>query len=221
MASPRNARAARELKDDLLRYLAFIQDSLDNSLAVDIGHAVTGEMLSLILKGISPIEGNGRFPAYKWAAFRNELKKQKGSVTKALRQNKKAMFRFRRQNTRQLLLAVKEQNRQSTSLVNTKYPFTPFALKQGKKPRPVNLLLTGQFLADLEYVVTQTGQGVGLEIGFFNATQADKEQGHREGANGQPERPIIPVLREDFAQSIQKVIYEKIEEAIDRAAALG
>ncbi len=222
------AKKIKAIKDDLLRYTAFIQESLDKPLAEEIGKEVVLAMLQLISRGISPIEGAGRFPAYKWAEFRNNLKKERGSVTKALRKNKKSLFVLRRKNQRQLLQLQKNANKKQLGALSGKYPFTPEAIALGKKPRPVNLHLTGDFLNQLRSVVIGTAGKMGLEIGFFpgsrdaNGVEASvKEQGHREGANGQPQRPIIPINTEDFNQSIQNAIFEKIGDAIDRAARAG
>lgn len=211
-----------EIRDDLLRYTAYIQDSMDRKVADKIANAVGIAVLDMVAKGISPIEGAGRFPAYKAAALRNSLKKEKSAVAKALRANKKALVRFRRMNQRQLILAHKEANRKDLSSTGRGYPFNTEQFKHGsKRPRPVNLFLTGKFLNALESHVTGTAGHFGIEIGFFDAKQAVKEQGHREGANGQPQRPIIPINREDFAQSIQNAIWKIIEEEIDRAALSG
>lgn len=62
-----------------------------------------------------------------------------------------------------------------------------------RKPHsPVNLYLTGAFLRALRAKVTAQTKRIKIEIGYFAPKQAIKEQGHREGANGQPERPTIP-----------------------------
>lgn len=221
-------RTGQEIKDDLLRYLQFVQEGLDRKVAVRIGDAVIEAMLDLISKGISPIQGRGRFPAYKWAAFRNQLKKERSAVNKALRKNEQALFKLRRMNQRQMLVAQKEANRRDIGSVSGKYPYNEIARKYGKKARPVNLFLTGDFLRALQARVTGTAGEFGLEVGFFEGSKDRfgteaylKEQGHREGANGQPERPTIPLGTEDFAVSIQDAIWRIIEEEIDRQAAKG
>lgn len=188
-----------QLKADLLAYTAFIQESLDRRVAREIGDTVVEAMLDLIEKGISPIEGNGRFPEYKWAAFRNAAKRGRLTVGR------------RKMNRRQLLAAARDAER--------RYPFTAFAISKGKKPRPVNLYLTGKFLRALTAKVQGAAGSVGISIEFRDKLSEKKESGHREGVFGQPERPIIPINTEDFAQSIQLLIYEIIEREIDRAAA--
>lgn len=207
-----------QLTDDLLRYTAFIQDSLDERGAQQIGNAIVGEMLKLISRGISPIEGQGRFPGYKWAEVRNALRKERTAVNRELRKVRKALFVYRRKNKRQMLAMMKKRNRDALAGLTGRYPFTAQAKRLGKKPRPVNLFLTGDFLAHLEYIVTGTAGKYGIELGFFDELSAKKESGHREGVHGQPKRPVIPVGREDFAISIQKIIFGKMEELIDRAA---
>lgn len=207
-----------KLTDDLLRFTAFIEHALDERGAQQIGNAITGEMLKLISRGISPLEGRGRFPGYKWAEFRNAMRKERTSINRELRKVRKGLFVYRRKNKRQMLAIAKKRNREALAGVNGRYPFTAQAKRLGKKPRPVNLFLTGAFLSNLEYIVTGTAGKYGIELGFFDELSAKKESGHREGVNGQPKRPIIPVGREDFAISIQKIIFRKMEELIDRAA---
>lgn len=87
----------------------------------------------------------------------------------------------------------------------------------GRKPhRPVNLRLSGDFLRSLSYKVFSKD----LVIGYFTAESEAKERGHREGANGQPIRPTIPVRRENFRKGItQKLedIYKKgFEDLVER-----
>lgn len=224
----KDLRALKGMKDDLLRYLAFIQDSLDERVARKIGDKVVDEMIHMIKRGISPIEGKGRFPEYKWATFRKALKKEQGRINRELRRNKQKLFVLRRMNQRQLLVRQKEEARRGLSGVTGRYPFTEEAIRAGKKPRPVNLTLHGDFLNALQARVTGAGVELGLEVGFFEGWTDDKgveaytkEEGHREGANGQPRRPVIPIGTEDFAQRIQNAIWEIIEEEIDRAAQAG
>lgn len=221
MASGTPTIVAKQLKRDLALVLKFYQASLNETVAQDIGFTIIGTILDLVSKGVSPIAGAGRFPAYKWAAFRNDLKKEKSSIAKALKKNKGALFVRGRQNARQVLLAQKEAARKGVDSVSGRYPFTKQAIALGKKPRPVNLLLTGEFLFHLQAIVTGVAGKHGLEIGFFDSKNAAKEDGHREGVNGQPSRPIIPLSGEDFAVTITNAIYKKIEEALDRSDALS
>lgn len=218
-------KTSQAIKDDLLRYVGFIQESMDNRTAVRIGDAVVKAMLDLISKGISPIQGKGRFPPYKAAALRQALKKERTAINRALRDNQKALFRFRRMNQRQLLAAQKEANRKDLGRSGLGYPFSVQDEFPNKRPRPVNLFLSGAFLEALQAHVTGVAGDYGIEVGFFpgwtdqnGVEAATKEQGHREGANGQAERPIIPIGTEDFAITIQNAIWGIIEEEIDKAA---
>lgn len=87
----------------------------------------------------------------------------------------------------------------------------------GLKPsRPVNLRLTGDFLRDLVFRVI-TGKNPAIEI-FFKTNESQlKEQGHREGANGQPKRPIIPNQRETYSRGLRRRLDALLQSVIDRA----
>lgn len=213
----------QKLTDDLERFIAYAKEGIDDRVADEIANAIVGEMLNLISKGISPIEGRGRFPAYKWANARKTLKESKAALNKELR-------RLKNSNIRRILAgkgARKELNRQKKALAkriaatNKGYPYSVQGKYPDKKPRPVNLFLSGKFLSSLEFVISGSAGEIGVELGFFDESEAVKEQGHREGANGQPERPIIPVGREDFAISIQRIILKQMEDSLDRAFERG
>ena len=74
-----------------------------------------------------------------------------------------------------------------------------------KKPTPVNLKLTGEFLDALTADVVQGDYGKAVEI-YYAGDQEVKEQGHREGSNGQPSRPTLPALKgEQFSARIRKL----------------
>lgn len=89
-----------------------------------------------------------------------------------------------------------------------KYPGT-------KKPKsPVNLFLTGKFLNALRASTKKGSTGIDTYVGFRSSAQAEKERGHRDGANGQPERPIIPQGEESFVLSIRNIIRKIYEERI-------
>ncbi|TXH08437.1 MAG: hypothetical protein E6R04_10680 [Spirochaetes bacterium] len=124
----------------------------------ELGNDIIAEMKAMISKGISPIDGKGRFPAYKWQG------------------------------------------------VKGKYPATQ--KKLGKRDRPVNLELHGDFLDELRAKVTKDADGYGVNIGWDDPEQRAKELGHRRGANGQPKRPIIPIGKESFAVKIQRLIID-------------
>lgn len=77
-------------------------------------------------------------------------------------------------------------------------------LGKGNKP---NLELFGQFLKSLVNAVTKNRSGYSAVVKFSNETARKKEQGHREGANGQKKRPIIPTGQEGFNKRISDIIF--------------
>jgi len=81
-----------------------------------------------------------------------------------------------------------------------------------KGRRPVNLKLTGKFLKSLLARSTAGRRGSAFaEVGFSDGLSQKKEQGHREGANTQPKRPIIPEGREKFNARIMDIIVNYID----------
>lgn len=78
-----------------------------------------------------------------------------------------------------------------------------------KNKRPVNLKLSGSFLDSLKYKAVTSKSGYATEIFYKGKKQNLKEQGHRDGANGQPSRPTIPQDGEQFAARIKR-LYSKI-----------
>lgn len=72
-----------------------------------------------------------------------------------------------------------------------------------KRQRPVNLYLTGDMLAAL---TVKADSPRAFTLGYFESSEAIKEHGHRDGANGQPRRPTIPEGSEEFNQTIQRQI---------------
>lgn len=90
------------------------------------------------------------------------------------------------------------------------YPYSVQKRFPGKRPRPVNLFLSGDFLKALKYFVFG-GNGAAkasLEIGFSNDDELanDMEEGHRIGWLGQGKRPIIPQGSERFAERIDRAV---------------
>lgn len=71
----------------------------------------------------------------------------------------------------------------------------------GKRRRPVNLSLSGEFLDDLTFQVGKSSP-LKIKFGFFTKKSILKERGHREGANGQPRRPIIANEVEQFSKQL-------------------
>lgn len=129
-----------------------------------IADAIRVKMLSLISKGISPIDGNGRFDAYK-------------------------------PNTKQ----------------RKRYPDTVKGKFPAKRRRPVNLNLSGKFLRALKAFPKSINV---ITVGFFSEYGETLEQGHRTGANGQAERPIIPINGEGFTKVIRTEILKLYRESI-------
>ena len=72
-----------------------------------------------------------------------------------------------------------------------------------KSPRPVNLKLTSRFLADLKSRIVLSARGFKVLVGFRTQSEIVKEEGHRDGAGGQPKRPVIPLANEDFSRRIR------------------
>lgn len=88
-----------------------------------------------------------------------------------------------------------------------------------RKPhRPVNLKLTGAFLRALNFRSFQISRRWFASVGFDDKRQQQKELGHREGHNGQRQRPIIPDASqgEKFKRKIQSEILAVARKAIRR-----
>lgn len=147
----------KSLNQELIKLEATLKQFANRPFTESVGRRVVSSMKDLIAKGISPIRGNGRFPAYKDP---------------------------------------------------TKYP--------GKKkaPRPVNLFLSGDFMDSLSNKSIRSGDGYNAEIFYKGRESQLKEKGHREGANGQRERPTIPEGSEEIAKSIEVEINEMIDARI-------
>lgn len=101
-----------------------------------------------------------------------------------------------------------------------RYPKSVMSKYPNKKQRPVNLHLTGAMLSSLvsKVVKGQVGPAVqigyqGTFFGFRKSSAQKKEQGHREGVNGQPKRPTIPEGEEQFAAKIQSLILSMYRKA--------
>lgn len=88
-----------------------------------------------------------------------------------------------------------------------------------KKLRPINLKLTGKFLKGLKHW-TRGGflGGFAAIVGFKTSDKLSvkKERGHREGANDQAERPIIPKGKEFFSRRIQNKVIKILNAVIKR-----
>lgn len=143
-----------------------IRTAFGERQAAALGDEVLKEMKDMISKGISPIEGNGRFPAYKHQGVKGRY----------------------------------------PDSVKYKYP--------SKRDRPVNLDLSGRMLKGLIRQTSRGKYGYGVVVGYFSRSESVKEQGHREGVNGQPSRPTIPARGEAFAIRIQRIVFKHFREAI-------
>jgi len=146
------AKISKDLKKEVERLYKEAIKKVTKADLDSIGKTAVDSMKELISQGISPIQGKGRFPAYKHAGD------------------------------------------------PTKYPDNKRKKFPDKRARPVNLKLSGEFLRNLIFKSNAANKSV--QIGFFDKKNLAKEQGHRDGANDQPERPVIPTGRENLAQSI-------------------
>lgn len=80
-----------------------------------------------------------------------------------------------------------------------------------KSKTPVNLKLSGKFLANLKARAVKVRKGFGVSIGYRAGKQQKKEKEHREGFKGQPKRPTIPSQSgETFAIKVQQVYLKHI-----------
>lgn len=173
------------------------KDFINPKTGNDIGVAAVSGMLNLISKGISPIRGgpsDGKFAPYKSVSESSRFKKLASGATTKL----KKTFKNK----------AKEARRGYPYSVQGKYP--------EKKPRPVNLYLTGSFLDALDFVyMGAVGRSIGRTIVYIRDIKDEsgvsaktKEYGHRYGANGQPKRPIMPI--QDAGEKLAATIDAKI-----------
>ncbi len=197
----------KQIRDFLKAEMATLAKGINKETAEAIGDAVIEEMKSMVAKGISPIEGEGRFPEYKAVTEIRGLKEFKKKSPKSSRSREDAGRLIRARTSRGYPYSVQD-----------KFP--------GKKPRPVNLTLSGKFLSKLKkFISGQAGQKIKIEVGFADdkvrsgtsnkyVSVIDMEKGHREGANGQLKRPIIPERNENFERRIQVAIEKSFATAL-------
>lgn len=107
--------------------------------------------------------------------------------------------------------------------VKGKYPANQKNNYPDKKQRPVNLTLSGEFLSALSSrIIKNNAKGkFPVEVGYIlknkgKVSASKKEEGHREGVNGQPKRPTIPQGDEQFAAKLQKIIFGAYRESYKR-----
>lgn len=87
--------------------------------------------------------------------------------------------------------------------LDPKYKKRKQRLGKGGDP---NLKLSGKFLRSLTHASNKLKDGWSTTIKFSNQLSKDKEKGHRDGANGQKKRPIIPTASESFNKRISAII---------------
>lgn len=261
----------KQIKDFILKEIERInKEGLSKKNLEAIGDGVIKEMKDMISKGISPIEGRGRFPEYKSKTDArtaknlakvarnsgrrlkiqqaNEKKITKQTRLKAKLQRKaakrtgdKSYSRAAKDNSRRVKeLAyrvrfttatrrkVRELGNKARNLAKKAkrgYPYSVQGQFPNKRPRPVNLFLSGDFLKSLKRYVSggsRIGERQILEIGFKDEDSVGevsavvKEDGHRTGANGQARRPIIPQGNERFAQRIERVIQKILGQSLEK-----
>jgi len=196
--------------------------------AQEIGTIVVEQMKGAIKDGLSPIQGAGRFPAYKAVALANDIRgdaKGLKAEARGLRKySKSKKFDDKGRSIRQAARRISDASATVTAFANeveaSGYPASVQKKYPHKRNRPINLYLSGDFLKSLTWKPFPTqGGGNGVEIFFNDPDSDDKEQGHREGAGGQPKRPIMPNYDkgETFLKSIEVQIIEVVESAIERA----
>lgn len=167
--------------------------------AEKLGGLVIAQMKDMISKGISPIYQTGRFDAYKG-------NQESRAVKSLIKEHKKNGG-----SASQLSIL---RGKQVEAL--KKYPYSVQSRYPGKQISPVNLSLSGDMLRDLKFNVLATSSGsFTISVGYDTGTlSSKKEQGHREGVNGQPSRPTIPAQGETFAASIQAIIRGAVNDSV-------
>lgn len=210
-----------------------------------IGTQVTIKMKDLIGKGISPIEKHGRFPPYKAQTIGKEIAEKKKSLREKIKdtvsQKKIGIESLRQQlkNTKGKGSTARKQairakitdlkldvyaekrvgaaNRENLDKQRQRkrYPDSVQEEFPNKKRRPVNLELSGKFLDNLDYWKVGLRERFEVAIGFRRAPYVDYERGHREQANGQGFRPIIPQDEETFVKQIKLIIDGIFKDAVE------
>jgi len=200
-----NKDIARKLQQELLKQIDSIANSVKHKDILDpIGAGMVDEMREMISKGLSPIEGAGRFPEYKSKARAKSLRKTAKAISKEADQYQ-GDSRYSRRARRQVSNKASAIRKTAKQTENRGYPNSVKKKFPNKRARPVNLFLSGKFLSDLKEFVVGASDNAKLFVGFQDFQSELKEQGHREGQNTQAKRPIIPSGSERFAQRIQRV----------------
>jgi hypothetical protein len=183
------ARIRIKVSETLTKMIEKIPEAFNTQFGHELAKEVIDSMKKDISKGLSPIQGKGRFAAYKGqtkSKAGKEKAKQLGSAG-----DKRGAKAVRQQ--------VKKQEKKT-------YPFTVQKDYPGKRVRPVNLHLSGDFLNSLVWKVLGTGKAFEVAIGFFDSLSVKKEHGHRYMVGGQPSRPTIPIGEEVFSERIMRLL---------------
>lgn len=130
---------------------------------------------------------------------------------------KRVNLRVSKQTANLILDMMKEMISRGSSPIagNGRFPAYKNRKKYPGKQKPatpVNLYLTGKFLSQLVAQVSPVRGNI--RIGFNSKYGKTLEQGHREGAKGQPSRPIIPEENERLAKPIRAAILELYTNAV-------
>jgi len=194
-------RFRRQLEREAKRFGRQGIEGMTAQERLQIGDAMIETIKDQVSKGISPIDGFGRFPAYKWVGRANRVAKKARSIV-----GKSISARSTRAQLR----------RDAKSLKDTKYPASARKKFPNKRERPVNLFLSGRFLDALESRAT----GKGLFLGFYRNPYDKYEEGHRtggiKGVNDQPKRPIIPINRETFTRVVYRRLLDSVKQVLTR-----
>jgi hypothetical protein len=198
-----------KLREDLAKLLAGAEDAISDDVAFSVGYTVRLHILNFVSKGISPILGAGRFPEYKASKGIRAIKSDSKTI-RSLLKNKSS-------GNRAQLIRKQSQLKRRLDKQKKAYPFSVQKEFPGKKPRPVNLLLSGDFLRSLDFNTVTNGKVRSVVMVFFDKLSIKKESGHRKGVNGQPKRPIIPAKNsESWNETITRDIFKILKQAIDR-----
>lgn len=201
-------KIAKDLEKELSDLIDTLKKKVSKAELDSIGDVAINEMKNLISKGISPIEGKGRFPEYKAAGSLKGAKATSKGLRDALR-----VGAGKGANDRGIRAAL-SQSTGNEKQAKLGYPYSVQKKYPKKRARPVNLELSGDMLDHLTKRSNAAEKSV--EIGFYDQKSIKKELGHREGANTQPLRPIIPKANESLAQSIRVKIERAVQAIIDK-----
>ncbi len=164
----------------------------DTKFLKELGQLTVEESKKFIKRGISPVDGAGRYEDYSGQKNLTKERASKRSVRR-VGNNKKA---------------------------GRGYPYNVMGKYPDKKVKPVNLFLSGNMLKDFSFEVVMGFLRVGWIDDRSKFTKLALY--HNEGTKNMPARPILPTVRgEQFnatiRSSIQNYINKKLEEIIKRS----